>query len=184
MCKIYHYDPSTSAYLWASDADEDQMSPGSYLVPAFATTIRPQAAKSGYHAFFVATKNVWEVRKVEAASAEPASTVKALTLTEQVAALRVQLTTYVNSVAQSVGFESIAEAVTYADEDAVPSYQTLGKALRAWRSQFWYDFETNYEPKYVAGSSSILGWSELVELLPKFVNPLTTTDSSIPAEAS
>lgn len=42
-----------------------------------------------------------------------------------------------NEQAQSMGYDSIFTAVTYADESTVLQFQTEGQALRAWRSQVW-----------------------------------------------
>lgn len=39
--------------------------------------------------------------------------------------------------ARSMGYDSIASAVTYADEPSVPSFQEEGQELRAWRSLVW-----------------------------------------------
>ncbi|MFJ3685547.1 hypothetical protein [Pseudomonas sp. NPDC090208] len=39
--------------------------------------------------------------------------------------------------AQAAGYDSIATAVSYAEEPAVAKFQNDGKALRAWRSLVW-----------------------------------------------
>lgn len=44
---------------------------------------------------------------------------------------------FINAAAVSAGYDSIASAVTYADEPAVPKFQAEGQALRAWRSLCW-----------------------------------------------
>lgn len=39
---VYHYDQVTGAFLnTSSEADEDQMEPGTFLVPAYATLLPP-----------------------------------------------------------------------------------------------------------------------------------------------
>lgn len=44
--------------------------------------------------------------------------------------------------ARQYGYDSIASAVTYADEPAVPKFQAEGQAFRAWRSLVWaYGYE-------------------------------------------
>lgn len=45
---------------------------------------------------------------------------------------------HLDNVAQRVGYDSIASAVSYAGEPAVPRYQLEGQALRAWRSLVWH----------------------------------------------
>lgn len=44
---------------------------------------------------------------------------------------------YMDSAARLVGYDDIKTAVTYAEEPAVPKFQSEGKALRAWRSLVW-----------------------------------------------
>lgn len=42
-----------------------------------------------------------------------------------------------DEVARGRGYDSIATAVSYADEPAVERFQIEGKALRGWRSLVW-----------------------------------------------
>jgi hypothetical protein len=42
-----------------------------------------------------------------------------------------------DAAARALGYDSIANAVTYADEPAVARFQDEGRALRAWRSLVW-----------------------------------------------
>jgi hypothetical protein len=42
-----------------------------------------------------------------------------------------------DAAARARGYDSMAAAVSYADEPAVPRYQADGQALRAWRSVMW-----------------------------------------------
>lgn len=42
-----------------------------------------------------------------------------------------------DGVAKAWGYDSLAVAVTYAEEPAVPRFQNEGIALRAWRSLVW-----------------------------------------------
>lgn len=44
---------------------------------------------------------------------------------------------YMDSIAQSFGYDDIKSAVTYADEPSVAKFQAEGQALRAWRSLCW-----------------------------------------------
>ena len=53
------------------------------------------------------------------------------------AALSGAVQAHLDAAARSLGYDSIASAVTYADEPAVPAFQAQGKELRAWRSQVW-----------------------------------------------
>ena len=44
---------------------------------------------------------------------------------------------HLDKLAQAHGYDSIASAVTYAEEPAVPKFQAEGQAFRAWRSLVW-----------------------------------------------
>lgn len=44
---------------------------------------------------------------------------------------------HLDTAARQLGYDDIKTAVTYADEPAVPKFQTEGKAFRAWRSLVW-----------------------------------------------
>ncbi|HEX7687337.1 MAG TPA: hypothetical protein VF453_06510 [Burkholderiaceae bacterium] len=59
------------------------------------------------------------------------------TIDQQRATLSRAVQAHLDAVAKSNGYDSMATAVTYADEPAVPTYQADGKALRAWRSEVW-----------------------------------------------
>lgn len=80
---------------------------------------------------------------------------------------------HLDAQARSMGYESIATAVTYADEPAVPRFQIEGQALRAWRSQVW---ATGYQllADVKAGTRPEPTEPELLALLPVFVPPTTT----------
>lgn len=47
---------------------------------------------------------------------------------------------HLDSTASDWGFSSISDAVTYAEEPAVPKFQEEGRAFRAWRSACWAYF--------------------------------------------
>lgn len=44
---------------------------------------------------------------------------------------------HMDAAAHARGYDSIATAVSYAEEPAVPRFQDDGKAFRAWRSRVW-----------------------------------------------
>jgi hypothetical protein len=77
---------------------------------------------------------------------------------------------HLDAQAQALGYESIATAVTYADEPAVPRFQIEGQALRAWRSVVW---ATGYQllDAVKAGTRPEPTDAELLALLPVFVPP-------------
>ncbi len=44
---------------------------------------------------------------------------------------------HMDEAAQALGYDHLTNAVTYADEPAVPKFQSEGLAFRAWRSLVW-----------------------------------------------
>jgi hypothetical protein len=44
---------------------------------------------------------------------------------------------HMDEAARALRFDSLANAITYAEEPAVPLFQAQGRALRAWRSLVW-----------------------------------------------
>lgn len=74
---------------------------------------------------------------------------------------------YLDKKAQEYGYNSIVNAITYANEPTVPKFQKEGLAFRAWRSLVW---AKGYEiiEEVSTGKRSIPTDEELIELLPKF----------------
>lgn len=138
--KTYNFDRQSGTFLGESDAEPSPMEPGMFLTPAFATAIPPPTAPAGSVAVFNRAKNRWSVEVVAAPVAAPAP--PAATFEEKVLAWRTVVTAYANMVARACAFDSIDEAVTYAEEPAVPKFQMQGQALRAWRSRLWQAFDT------------------------------------------
>lgn len=137
--KIYNFDRQSGVFLSESDAEPSPMEPGTFLTPAFATAIPPPSAPAGAVAVFNRSKSRWSVELVAAPAAAPAPPIA--TFQDKVLAWRVAVTAYANMVAVASDFESMNEAVTYAEEPAVPKFQMQGEALRAWRSLLWQAFD-------------------------------------------
>ena len=74
---------------------------------------------------------------------------------------------HLDSTAQSLGYDDIRSAATYADEPAVAKFQNEGKALRAWRSLVW---AASYELMMAvrAGNRAVPTADELIKSLPAF----------------
>lgn len=75
-----------------------------------------------------------------------------------------------DAAARAIGYDSIAVAVTYADEPAVPRYQAEGRAFRACRSLTWAQFYA-LRDEVVAGTRPVPTVEELPGLLPALVLP-------------
>ncbi len=73
---------------------------------------------------------------------------------------------HLDQAATLLGYDSIANAITYADEPAVPKFQAEGRAFRAWRSLVW---DTCYRilDQVKAGEREIPTDDELLAELPE-----------------
>jgi hypothetical protein len=77
---------------------------------------------------------------------------------------------HLDATAKLLGYDSIATAVTYADEPAVPSFQAQGKAFRAWRSQVWASCIASLDAVQ-AGTQPMPTAEALIATLPVFTAP-------------
>lgn len=87
---------------------------------------------------------------------------------EKVAAYRSAVGRHIDQQAQSLGFDSILTAVTYADEPADPMNQNYGIALRAWRSECQSYCRTVLDGWQGGGDEPTE--QDLIDGLPAFVN--------------
>lgn len=60
-----------------------------------------------------------------------------LTYAQEVELFRSAIQQHLDAAAVAAGYDDIKTAVTYAEEPAVPKFQTEGQAFRAWRSLVW-----------------------------------------------
>lgn len=93
---------------------------------------------------------------------KPAPTVEQL-----IEAMRVKIQAHMDGMAKSYGYDDIKAAVTYADEPAVPKFQSEGRAFRAWRSLVW-DYAYKALADVQAGERPQPTPSELISELPEF----------------
>lgn len=77
---------------------------------------------------------------------------------------------HLDAQAKALGYDSIATAVTYADEPAVPRFQAQGLAFRAWRSNVWEACIVHLAA-VTAGTAPVPTAAELIAALPVFVAP-------------
>lgn len=155
--------------------DESDLSPleeGVYLIPAGCLEEAPDIP-AGYVARVINGK--WDYQLVMPSTSPEAPVA---TPVDQQAVLTSHVQEYMDAIARSYGYDSIASAVTYADEPIVPKFQLEGKAFRSWRSVVWAKcYELLDEVKN--GKREIPTPDELSGLVPGFVPP-----GSIPAEES
>lgn len=67
--------------------------------------------------------------------------------------------------AQSEGFYSMLDAVSYADEPTDPSRQAKGLALRVWRSQCWLAYDSAIQ------SDPVPNAQQFIAQLPSYSSP-------------
>jgi hypothetical protein len=90
---------------------------------------------------------------------------------DQIAAEKVAMVqAFMDAKARERNYDSIATAVTYAEEPAVPRFQAEGQAFRAWRSLVW---NKCYEilDAVQAGTQAIPTDEELLAALPTLTLP-------------
>ena len=92
-----------------------------------------------------------------------------------IAAIAAAVQSHLDAAAQSLGYDDIKTAVTYADEPAVPKFQADGQALRAWRSLVWAKcYEMLEEVK--SGNREVVDVVGVIAELPMLVLPESTTN--------
>jgi len=167
------YNPVTGAYVSSRPADVSPREPGVYLISAYATTIAPPAVAEDGSEVACFRDGAWVVLPVEAdqgASEQPTPEPTPSTFEERLKALQDAVQAELDAQARAYGYDSIASAVSYAEEPAVPKFQREGQALRAWRSVVWaacYQLLAEVQ----AGDREEPTREELVAELPVYVAP-------------
>lgn len=80
---------------------------------------------------------------------------------------------HLDAAARERGYDSIATAVSYAEEPAVPKFQGDGKAFRAWRSLVW-DYAYQELVRVKAGEREIPAIDTFLAELPALADPSAT----------
>ncbi len=165
--RVYSYNRDTGEYVGTVYADPDPMQPGEFLFAAFTTHLEPPEFQAGKRRVFNERAGAWEQHDVP-----PVALVAGIATPpeDRERVLRAKLTLYLDTIAIGVGsgYNSMDEAVSYAEEPAVPRYQAEGRALRAWRSRLWFAFD-ELLPQLESGA---VDWPasdfELFDMLPRF----------------
>ncbi|KLN54741.1 hypothetical protein [Variovorax paradoxus] len=135
----FRFDQRTRAFIGPHDAEPSPLEPGKFLISAFATEIAPPVFTAGQMAYF--RDDAWVVEDLPAPlpepGAAPAPEPVEPTFEDRLKALQDVVQLQLDAVARVYGYDSIASAVSYAEEPAVPKFQLEGQALRAWRSRVW-----------------------------------------------
>ena len=173
MFNVYHFDHQSKAFTGPGLADPNPRAPAEPLIPFSATTIAPPAFLQGAQMAFFRGEG-WTVEDLPppppAPGQPPAEEPAPLTFEQRSKALQDAVQAQLDAIARAHGYDSIASAVSYAEEPAVPRFQREGQALRAWRSLVWaacYALLAEVQ----AGERSEPSWDELLAELPAFVAP-------------
>lgn len=172
---VYSYHPFTRAYigpLVLDASDRSPLEPGVWLIPGDCLDAVPPVPGPGQ---FVAEEDgAWVLRDIPQPPAPPSPAPAPEPVPPTPAQIRQNLVDaiqhYMDDAAQSLGYDDIKTAVTYADEPAVAKFQTEGQALRAWRSLVWaacYEHLALVE----AGEAELPTLEEAIAMLPVFTSP-------------
>lgn len=63
--KVYNYNPDNRLYTFEEEADPDPLAPGRWLIPAYATTIKPPEVGESQIAIFKEEEQEWEVEVIK-----------------------------------------------------------------------------------------------------------------------
>lgn len=87
------------------------------------------------------------------------------TTSDLLSRLTAAIQTHLDTTAKAAGYDNIYTAVSYADEPAVPKFQTEGSAFRAWRSLVWAAANT-IRAEVEAGTRPVPTIAQLIAELP------------------
>lgn len=87
---------------------------------------------------------------------------RAVSVEQKKSVLITSVQRHLDGQARSMGYDDIATAVTYAEEPSAKTYQTEGRALRAWRSLVWMAALPRID------ANPIQPVNEMINSLPKF----------------
>jgi hypothetical protein len=114
-------------------ADESPLEPGVWMIPGGCVEVATPEIPGGKQARWAA--GAWIIEDAPAPIAEPVA--PPVVNDQPGLETRVIVQAYMDQTAQLSGYESLLAAISYADEDAVESFQQDGKRFRAWRSLVW-----------------------------------------------
>ena len=119
-------------------ADESPLEPGVWMIPGGCVELEPPPIPEGQQARY--SSGAWLLEPIPLAAAAPQ--VQELASDSPTKQANQVVQAYLDQTAQLSGYENLLAAISYADEEAVPSFQEDGKRFRAWRSLVWaYVFE-------------------------------------------
>ncbi|QNK67828.1 hypothetical protein [Variovorax sp. PAMC26660] len=166
---VFAFDPATRIYVGPVILDASDLSPveeGVFLIPGNCLESEPPAVPEGMRAIEAA--GAWLLEQIPVVPVDPP--VPPLTEAQRIANLRIDVQRHLDAAAVAMGYDDMRNAVTYAEEPAVPRFQNEGRALRAWRSLVWakcYDVLDEWNAGAIQEPTS----AELIAMLPELVMP-------------
>lgn len=150
-------------FVCAVSADESPLEPGVFLIPGGAIDILPPKEIKVDKRYRI-DKDGWLEEDIP--KPEPKPEPEPLT-PEQIKAGKVWLVQFhMDSAAREFGYDDISNAITYAEEPAVPKFQEEGRAFRSWRSLVWKRCYEIFD-EVSGGSREIPTDEELLSEIPK-----------------
>lgn len=114
-------------------ADESPLEPGVWMIPGGCVELAPPPIPEGHQARY--GSGAWLLEPIPPAAVE--HQVQVLVSESPTKHANDVVQAYMDQTAQLSGYENLLAAISYADEEAVPSFQEDGKRFRAWRSLVW-----------------------------------------------
>ncbi|MGC3984842.1 MAG: hypothetical protein QM777_08990 [Pseudorhodoferax sp.] len=174
--KVVHaYHPISRIYVGPIELDAGDVSPlepGVWLIPGDSLEAAPPTPGPGQ--YIAEEAGAWVLRDIPQPPAPPApapTPEPEPPTPEQIRQSLVDaIQDYMDDMAQMLGYDDIKTAVTYADEPAVPKFQSEGQALRAWRSLVWAACYAHLA-LVEAGEAELPTLEEAIAMLPVFTPP-------------
>lgn len=81
--------------------------------------------------------------------------------------IKVAIQSHLDAQARALGYDDIKSGITYAEEPAIPKFQSEGRSLRSWRSKVW---AASYQllDEVDKGVRSEMTSDEVIAALPSF----------------
>lgn len=170
---VYAFEPQTRLYIGPVALDDGDLSPLDstpealvYLIPGNCLESEPPAPPEGMRV--IATAGDWAFEQIPVKPVDPP--VPPPTEAQRIASLRNAVQGHLDVAAAELGYDDMRNAVTYAEEPAVPKFQNEGRALRAWRSLVWAKCYAVLD-EWKAGAIAEPTAAELIAMLPVLVVP-------------
>jgi len=142
MKNIYHYHPRTGEYAGASVPDESPLEPGVYLIPDFATSVKPPKLAEGKRRVFQNGK--WRYEEMDVSVAVEESATEPELTVEQLAAVAKRRR---NQLLYYSDFTQLADVAESMLPEVRQAWRTYRQALRDITKQAGFPQEIRWPEK-------------------------------------